>query len=426
MRGALPHGEDLARLIPAGTKCQWRREITSSKKISGGGKQHVCALEYFAETALGAGVTPQVGVGLSPSVVQSMLQKAVRRRRGPAAERLAAFFFALDPAMAARRAMVICIEDALPLLDWLVRAFGSKTKGPPRSAPLQRLFAQLMGQLAACPWRDSGRTAFGAEDETQGDAEEEAEEEAGAGASSAAACACSPEASDVVEDAVADEDADENSGGATGGSGKLSTAAAIVRAIRFRAASGAPGDRAMLLRFADTWGQRFGIEGSAAAAAPDVWLRRLARAFDLPDANAGCGGSVACFDVSSDMRLAPLQRDHCVPEALDMHCCRVALEVVRAERMDGGQPLSSEQGLKSLVEQLESADWRQHGGVNLRGDASGGADAARHLLSGRAACLGHLRRAASKADAALMDRFGAAIARWREDFLRARVSQVAL
>ena len=304
-------------------------------------------------------------------VLQSALQKAVRRRQPTAAVRLARALQTASWTSFIRRLPIIIIEDstlhpALPLIIWLLV---SSSKGWAPSQVHLDACLTVVYEVASCCAKDVGRLHSGSSDVAVLGGEEDAPPEG-----AAARCATHAPLLSSACDAL-------------GGRGAH---AALVRSILTRARfGGMKCDVAMLERYSRLWFERFRGVGTARppplAALPfggsgEVKVTRDASDLDpsataavssaSPNASATAapwlrfiaeihGGESAAASTSASARAASrseLQRTDLPLAAIDFHCTDVAREVLRGLGGDAGL----EEG------ELKSAIWSFSSSVNHR------------------------------------------------------------
>lgn len=137
-----------------------RTVATASLKLHPSGKPTEVQLRTNVPPFDGAPPrAPDGGCKLSPSLLMSALQKAVRRGLADAALRVAAELWARDPLVALRRVIIISVEDALPhpalpLLTWLMLAASQRAPPYALGPPAAAAFLAVVRDLARCGARE--------------------------------------------------------------------------------------------------------------------------------------------------------------------------------------------------------------------------------------------------------------------------------
>jgi hypothetical protein len=148
---------------------QWRA-VTTFKEKTNEGKPCVTSVRLVTNVCQGAEKTPMTSKinsessspnSLTPGVLKSALQKAIRRGKCAEAARLAHALLTANPAEALRRLLVICVEDALlhptvPLITWFML---SQSKGYVLGAEANAAVARFAAELAGCESVDRLGTA---------------------------------------------------------------------------------------------------------------------------------------------------------------------------------------------------------------------------------------------------------------------------
>ena len=136
---------------------QWRA-VTTFKEKTNEGKPCVTSVRLVTNVCQGAEKTPMTSKinsessspnSLTPGVLKSALQKAIRRGKCAEAARLAHALLTANPAEALRRLLVICVEDALlhptvPLITWFML---SQSKGYVLGAEANAAVARFAAEL---------------------------------------------------------------------------------------------------------------------------------------------------------------------------------------------------------------------------------------------------------------------------------------
>ena len=104
--------------------------------------------------------SPSSSCKLTPSVLKSSLQKAVRRGMSIQAVRIGAELWRASPTEAIRRLMVIIVEDAAvhpayPALAWLMFACASKNNPFVPGGAHAALYLGIIWDTSRCPWKDT-------------------------------------------------------------------------------------------------------------------------------------------------------------------------------------------------------------------------------------------------------------------------------
>ena len=334
---------------------------------------------------------------LGVQVLQSALQKAVRRRRPAAAVRLARTLQRASWNTFIRRLPIVIIEDstlhpALPLLVWLMMATSKGFR--PTQAHLDACVA-IVGEVASCGAWDVGRSA-----------------------ADAAAGVAPPPPPPPLTSAACD-------------ALSSSAHAALVRAILARARfGGMTGDIAMLHAYARLWRARFAAEGgeggegatsergrsvapppldelafdgaplvaagtaAAAGTAPTAWVDFLAALHGGDAVDLACAARAAAR--------AALRRADIPLASVDFHCTRVASDV--AATMKGAVSEAD----------LRRAMWLFSSSLNRRRRWSAG----RVLADGERSAAEEEERAALRPVWAACER---RCARWAERYVAARI-----
>jgi hypothetical protein len=140
---------------------------TATLKLHPGGKATEVQLRSNVPPFEGAPPrAADAGCRLSPSLMMSALQKAVRRGLVEPALRIAAELWARDPLVALRRAIIISVEDALPhpalpLITWLMLAASIKAPAYGLGPHAAAAYLGVVRDLARCGAREGGALIAG-------------------------------------------------------------------------------------------------------------------------------------------------------------------------------------------------------------------------------------------------------------------------
>ena len=298
---------------------------------------------------------------LSKGVLQSLLQKAVRRGRNADVVRpLAAELWRCNAEAAVRRLLVIMVEDALlhpaaPLLVWMMLARAAATTAAVSSAPgsdpfcelgaaFEAAYIRIACEMAACAWRD---LLVALPDDA-------ASETAGGEARAIAAVSTSA----VIGVA---QDPGRCCAAARGVAG--AGVALVWSLLARRAFGGSKGDKDMLARAAGVWARRL-------ATRPLAWLRALNAAHAMP----GC--AAARYELAKpayDCEAAEAPTLERLPLAgVDQHCRPDMVEALLfALRAPAGHLapalLADSAGDRAaVISVIHDALWCLRGGVNVR------------------------------------------------------------
>ena len=364
---------------------------------------------------------------LSPSLLKSALQKAVRRGLATSAVRIAAELWRRNPQELIRRLLIIPIEDstlhpAYPLLTWMMMATAAGyTPGEQCAAAV----LSFVADVACCKWvdklrRGSDPDAQATETDSDGDSDDGgsvisvASDHGGHdGGNKASEAPATATASSAASAASASKSTTESKPGTSSSSSKPDVSpsaldllppahAALIRSIIARARyGGMGGDIRMLLKAAYTWKERLvGVDGES-------WLRSLFEMHGATPFSIKCGDSSSSSTSSSSssssnvptppygsykprsahsdgqpltLRQVPFLRTADVPLAgVDFHCSDIIPELIARHPaavsefckaalcgVDAVAGSSSSGDASAAEGALRRAMWSYRSGINVR------------------------------------------------------------